>query len=336
MRFRRLGDSGLLVSEIGLGTMIFGEASERGVSSKESGRIIDAFLASGGNHFDIADVYAGGRAEEIVGQAVRGLRDQVVITTKVRWPMGDGPNDAGLSRFHIVKAVEASLRRLQTDAVDVLYLHGWDPWTPLSETMATLADLVAAGKVRYVGVSNFKAWQVMKALAISDQRGWPRFVAAQYQYSLVVRDIEPEFSDLLPAEGVGLVPWGPLGGGFLSGKYRKGDRPTNGAGGRIGSTPDEWEESWVRRATARNWTILDEVSAIAARHGATQSQVALSWLLSRASVSSVVVGAKTREQLADNLGALTLLLSSNEIAALDEVSSIPVPYPYRSISTVTR
>ena len=336
MNFRRLGDSGLLVSELGLGTMTFGEESDRGVAPSDARQIIEMYLDAGGNHFDIANVYAGGRAEEIVGEAVRNVRDRIVLTTKVRWPMGVGPNDAGLSRYHIVNAVEASLRRLGSDAIDVLYLHGWDPWTPLVESLGAVADLVRAGKVRYIGVSNFKAWQVMKALAISDRHAWPRFIAAQYQYSLVVRDIEAEFVDLLPSEGLGLVPWGPLGGGFLSGKYRRGERPSDSAEGRIASTPDDWEESWARRSTERNWEVVDMVGVIAARHQSTHSQVALRWLLNRTAVSSIVVGVKAASQLAENLGALSLNLTPDEQATLDESSRLPAAYPYRSINSEAR
>ena len=289
-----------------------------------------AFLEAGGNHFDVADVYAGGRAEEIVGEAIRDVRDRVVLATKVRWPMGQGPNDAGLSRYHILNAVEASLRRLRTDAIDVLYLHGWDPWTPLQESMAALADLVRSGKVRYVAVSNFKAWQVMKALAVSDQRGWPRFVAAQYQYSLVSRGIEQELTELFAAEGVGLVPWGPLGGGFLTGRYRRGERPSDAAAGRLATAPDDWEESWARRATDRNWTVLELAATIAGRLGSTVSQAALAWLLAQPTVCSVVVGVRTTAQLADNLGAAEIGLTADHIAALGEASRDPSGYPYRA------
>jgi aryl-alcohol dehydrogenase-like predicted oxidoreductase len=336
MKYRRLGDSGLLVSELGLGTMTFGEESERGVAAAEARRIIEAYLEAGGNHFDVADVYAGGRAEEIVGEAVRDARDRIVLATKVRWPMGLGPNDAGLSRYHILKAVEASLRRLRTDAIDVLYLHGWDPWTPLQESMAALADLVASGKVRYVAVSNFKAWQVMKALAVSDLRGWPRFIAAQYQYSLVSRGIEQELTELFAAEGVGLVPWAPLGGGFLTGRYRRGERPEEAAAGRLATAPDDWEESWVRRATDRNWAILDVAGAVARRRGCTVSQVALRWLLAQPTVSSVVVGVRNAAQLADNLGAAAIELDREEVIALTEASKVPLAYPYRSAGSDER
>jgi len=336
MKYRRLGGSGLLVSELGLGTMIFGENSDRGVAAADARRMIDAYLDAGGNHFDVANVYAGGRAEEIVGEALAGKRDRVVLTTKVRWPMGEGPNDAGLSRYHMFNSVEASLRRLGTDVIDVLYVHGWDPWTPLTETFSALHDLVSAGKVRYVGVSNFKAWQTMKALGLSDCKGWPRFIAAQYQYSLVVRDIEAEFTDLCLSEGVGLVPWGPLGGGFLSGKYRRGKPPTDASQGRIASTPDAWEESWARRATDRNWKIIDAVKEIASKQGRAASQVSLAWLLAQPAVSSVILGARTLEQLVDNIGAVTLELTPAELCLLDQASALPAAYPYRSVNAAMR
>jgi aryl-alcohol dehydrogenase-like predicted oxidoreductase len=337
MNHRRLGNSGLLVSELALGTMIFGERSERGVAAPDARRIIARYLDLGGNHFDIADVYAGGEAEAIVGDAVKSARDRLILTTKVRWSTGTDPNDAGLSRYHIMGSVEASLRRLQTDRIDVLYMHGWDAWTPLGESLRAFDDLVAAGKVRYVGVSNFKAWQVMKALGLSDQNGWARFVAAQFQYSLVVRDIEPEFLDLCETEGVGLVPWGPLGGGFLSGKYRPEHRPTAAAEGRLATTPDAWEESWNRRATERNWKILAEIEEICGAHSAsTASQVALAWLLGRPAVASIVVGARTLEQLDDNIRAVDVKLTSHERSQLDGASATPLAYPYRGVNSAMR
>jgi len=334
MQHRRLGNSGLLVSELALGTMIFGEKSDRGVPADVAARIIGRYLEAGGNHFDIADVYAGGAAEEIVGSAIRASRDRLVVTTKVRWPTGSDANQAGLSRYHIFNSVEASLRRLQTDRIDVLYMHGWDAWTPLEESLRAFDDLVTAGKVRYIGVSNFKAWQVMKALGLTDRHSWARFIAAQYQYSLVVRDIESEFSDMCAGEGVGIVPWGPLGGGFLTGKYRR-DRPPAGAG-RIASTPDEWEESWQRRATEENWAILDAVGAIAAAHGATHGEVALAWLLTRPAVASVVVGARTVEQLERNLPGAELKLASEEVERLDSISATPRSYPDRAVNSHSR
>ncbi len=327
----------MLVSELALGTMIFGEESARGTSADEAERMICHYLDSGGNHIDLADVYARGRAEEIIGQVVKGRRDQVVLTTKVRWPMGSGVNDVGLSRYHIQLGVEASLRRLQVETIDLLYLHGWDPLTPLEESLRTCDDLVRTGKIRYIGVSTFKAWQIMKALGICDKQGWVRFIAAQYQYSLVVRDIESEFIDLCQVEGLGLVPWGPLGGGFLSGKYRMNQRPQSASDGRLAVTPDTSEEAWIRRATDHNWRVLDAVNTVAQNHpGSTPAQIALAWLLTRPAVASVIVGARTLNQLKDNLMAADLQLDEDEIAQLNTVSDMAAGYPYRMVNTKTR
>lgn len=329
MNYRQLGRSGLLVSELSLGTMTFGDDSARGTPEKDAALMIERFLEVGGNFLDTANVYTGGRSEEIVGKALRGRRDQVVIASKVRGAVGPGPNDEGLSRKHILNAVHASLKRLQTDYLDLYYLHVWDPLTPLEESLRALSDLVTQGLVRYVGVSNFKAWQLMKALALQEARGWHRFVAAQYQYSLVQRDIEPEFSDLCGSEGLGLLPWGPLGGGFLSGKYRPGDKPSEG---RIATHGDEVEEAWQRRNTAQNWRVVEEVDALAQARGASHAQVALAWLRAQPAVSSVILGARTLEQLEDNLGAAALELTPEELSRLSAVSQPPERYPYRMIA----
>jgi len=331
MRYRSLGRSGLKVSELCLGTMVFGEQSDRGTSPQTAANIINHFLDSGGNHIDTANVYAGGRSEEIVGAALRKKRASVVLATKVRFEMGAGPNDQGLSRVHIMYAVEASLRRLGTDYIDLLYMHCWDPLTPIEESLLAFDDLVSAGKVRYIGVSNFKAWQLMKALAVSDANGWSRFIAAQYQYSLVVRDIEREFIDLCQSEGVGITPWGPLGGGFLSGKYQPGQGPE---AGRLSKMTDDTEEAWHRRATSRNWAIIDAIESIAAAHtGATYAQIALAWLLNQPQVDSVILGVRTIKQLEDNLGAAELELSDAELHMLSEASALAESYPYRFIET---
>lgn len=337
MKYRRLGNSGLLVSELALGTMIFGEQSERSTPASEAQKMIDYYLDAGGNHFDLADVYAGGRAEEIVGDTVMRVREKIVLTTKVRWPTSSGPNDCGLSRYHIQQSLEASLRRLKTETIDVLYMHGWDALTPLEESLRTLNDFVSSGKVRYIAVSNFKAWQIMKALGVSDQNGWVRFIAAQYQYSLVVRDIESEFIDLCEAEGLGIIPWGPLGGGFLTGKYKPGEKPNSASDGRIAVTPDAWEESWARRSTDHNWGIMQVINQVVQAHpGSTPSQVSIAWLLSRPCVASVIIGARTLGQLTDNLKASDLLLSEEEIKQLDDISAVPQAYPYRSVITSGR
>jgi len=330
MRFKPLGNSGLIVSELCLGTMIFGEDSKRSTPADQAKKIIHCFLDSGGNHIDTANVYAGGRSEEIVGKAIQDRRDQVVLATKVRFAMGDGPNDQGLSRHHILQSVEDSLRRLKTDYIDLLYMHCWDPVTPIEESLNTFNDLVTQGKVRYIGVSNFKAWQLMKALAVSDANGWARFIAAQYQYSLVVRDIEDEFIDLCLSEGVGITPWGPLGGGFLSGKYHVDQRPDEPGEGRLATTLDHDEEAWARRATDQNWQILETIAQIIGDHpSATYSQVALAWLLAQPAVDSIVLGVRTEQQLQDNLGAADLHLTEAQIDRLDKASNIERGYPYR-------
>jgi aryl-alcohol dehydrogenase-like predicted oxidoreductase len=328
MRYRRLGRSGLLVSELALGTMVFGEDSQRSTSPEDAVKIIHRFLDAGGNHIDTANVYAGGRSEEIVGKAIKGRRDRVVLATKVRFSMGEGPNDQGLSRYHILQGVEDCLRRLDTETIDLLYMHCWDPLTPIEESLRAFDDLVTAGKIRYIGVSNFKAWQLMKALASSDANGWARYVAAQYQYSLVNRDIEPEFTDLCLSEGVGITPWGPLGGGFLTGKYRRDERPEEG---RIAAMPPETEEAWDRRNIEQNWRIMDVVNDLAAKHDATHSQVALSWLIAQPAVASVIVGVRTLDQLEDNLGAVEVQLQAEEIRDLDRESALKEGYPYRFI-----
>ena len=326
MKMKPLGRSGLIVSELCLGTMIFGEEGPRGTDEATAVRMIHQFLDAGCNFLDTADVYADGRSEEIVGKALQGRRDKVILATKVRFATSEDANDIGLSRRHIIAGCEASLRRLDVDTIDLLYAHMWDPITPIEETMRALDDLVTAGKVRYLGVSNFKAWQVMKALGMSAAQGWARFVAAQYQYSLVERGIEREFTSLFTSEGLGQAPWGPLGGGFLSGKYRRGERPQEG---RIAVMEDHTEEAWHRRATARNWDIIDAVGEIAEAREKTYPQVALAWLCAQSTVVSPIIGARTPEQLSDNLGAVGWELTAEELVQLDEASRIEEGYPYR-------
>jgi len=331
MKFKQLGRSGLLVSDLSLGTMIFGEASERGSSTAEAERMIQRYLDAGGNCLDTADVYADGRSEEIVGRTIKGRRDQILVASKVRFASGQGNNDEGLSRHHILYAVHASLRRLQTDYIDLYYMHGWDALTPLEESLRTFDDLVTAGKVRYIGVSNFKAWHVMKALALSESRGWIRFVAGQYQYSLVTRDIEYEFKDLCNSEGISIMAWGPLGGGFLSGKYQRNQPPQQAVEGRIATAKAELEEAWQRRSTDRNWQVVDTVRQIAQEHGATPSQIALAWLRAQPLVSSVILGARSYSQLEENVGAADIELTAEERTRLDSASALPDLYPYRLI-----
>ncbi|MEM6530393.1 MAG: aldo/keto reductase [Chloroflexota bacterium] len=328
MQNKRLGNSGLYVSDLSLGTMLFGEDSGRSTPEDEAIRMVHAYVDHGGNHIDTANVYAGGRSEEIIAKALQnGRRQQVTLATKVRF--GASPEadmGAGLSRRVIMEQVERSLRRLGTDVIDLYYMHGWDPHTPIAESLRAFDDLVRDGKVRYIGVSNFKAWQVMQSLGLSDQHGYVKFVAAQYQYSLIVRDIEYEFSSLFASQGIGCMPWGPLGGGFLTGKYKRDEQPTQG---RIADTGDDLEEAWERRATQRNWRIVDAVEQIAGERGATVPQVALAWLRAQPIVSSVIIGARTMEQFADNIAAAELDLTTEELSMLDEASALPEMYPYR-------
>lgn len=329
MKYNPLGASGLLVSELCLGTMIFGEDSQRSTPAEIATHIIHRFLDAGGNHIDTANVYANGRSEEIVGKAIRGKREQVVLATKVRFSMGSGPNDTGLSRVHVQNSVEASLKRLQTDVIDLLYMHCWDPITPIEESLQVFDDLVESGKVRYIGVSNFKAWQMMKALGLSDHHGWARFIAAQYQYSLVERNIEPEIRDLCLSEGVGIVPWGALGGGFLSGKYHRNRRPISPDEGRIAVMESDTEESWNNRDIDRNWEIIDIMDEIIMSYaGASHSRIALRWVLSQPGVDSAIIGVRTPEQLEDNLKTLELNLGEDELQRLSEVSALKPVYPY--------
>jgi len=272
VEYRRLGRTGLMVSELCLGTMTFG----RELDEEGSKGMVGAFLEAGGNFIDTADVYSQGLSEEITGRALKGLdRDSYVLATKVRFPMGDGPNDAGLSRKHVLSGCDASLDRLGLDHIDLYQVHCWDRLTPIEETMEALDDLVGAGKVRYVGVSNFAAWQIMKALGVSEARGLARFVSLQPQYSLVERNIEYELVPLCREEGLGILPWGPLGGGFLSGKYRRDERPPEGS--RIAGAPDDLEEAWDRRATERNWNVLDVIGEIYDETGKSYAQISLNW-----------------------------------------------------------
>jgi len=329
LKYNSLGSSGLLVSEASLGTMIFGEDSDRSTNEATALEMIDRYIEAGGNFIDTANVYAEGRSEQIVGKALENYDpDDLVVATKVRFKMGEEPNDAGLSRKHVLQACEASLNRLGLDTIDLYYLHTWDPITPIEETMRALKYLIDSGMVNYIGLSNFKSWQVMKALEAGKKIGTSPFVAAQYQYSLVERNIEREFVSMFEDEGLGLIPWSPLGGGFLSGKYKRGDKPSEG---RISSMPDEAEEAWHRRSSERNWEIIDLVGEIAEKRERSYAQVALNWLRQKPYVSSIIIGARTPEQLEDNLGAFDWELTREEINKLEDVSRPEEIYPYRFI-----
>jgi aryl-alcohol dehydrogenase-like predicted oxidoreductase len=285
-------------------------------------RQIGMCLDAGINLIDTADVYSSGRSEQIIGQALSGRREDVLLATKVRMPMGDGPNDAGLSRHHVIRGCEASLRRLDTDHIDLYQLHEWDGQTPLDETLSTLDHLVRSGKVRYVGVSNYAAWQLMKALGVSDRTGFPRFVSNQIYYSLQARDAEYELVPAAIDQGLGVLVWSPLAGGLLTGKYRRDQTAPEGTRRFAG-----WDEPPIHDED-KLYDTIDVLLDIATTRGVSAAQVALAWLIGRPGISSVIVGARTDQQLADNLGAADLTLTDDERSRLDQVSALPLLYPY--------
>jgi aryl-alcohol dehydrogenase-like predicted oxidoreductase len=326
MRYRQLGGSGLRVSVLTMGTMTFGGtggfASVGSTDLHAARRQIDRCLDAGVNLIDTANVYSNGLSEEILGQVLEGRRDDVLVATKARMPMGDGPNDAGLSRHHLLTQCEASLRRLRTDHIDLYQVHEWDGQTPLEETLEALDDLVHAGKVRYVGCSNYAGWQLMKALGVAERRGLPRLVSQQIHYTLQAREAEYELVPIAIDQSLGILVWSPLAGGLLSGKYRR-DQP-DPEGSRLLSG---WDEPPVRDQ-GKLYDIIDVIVQVAKERGGSPAQVALAWLLDRPAVTSVVIGARTEEQLADNLGAVELSLTTEERARLEEVSRPPLLYPY--------
>jgi aryl-alcohol dehydrogenase-like predicted oxidoreductase len=326
---RFLGRTGLRVSTLCLGTMTFGRES----SEADSHAILDRFVDAGGNFIDTADVYAESASEQIIGKwLARRNRDDVVLATKVRFPMGEGPNDLGLSRKHILSNIDASLRRLQTDYVDLYQVHAWDPVTPLEETLSTLDGLVKAGKVRYIGASNFSGWQLQKAIDISRRNGWEPFVSLQPLYNLLDRYTEWELLPLCQNEGLGVIPWSPLRGGWLSGKYRRGmDEAPQGT--RVRKAEEQgWSESWSAYNSERTWSVIDELAAIAKETGKTPAQVALNWVLNRPGVTAPIIGARTMEQLEDNLGAAGWALDEEQMERLNQISELEMPYPYDFIA----
>ena len=329
MEYRQLGSSGLQISALTLGTMTFGGAgnfAKVGATDLAGARRqIDMCLDAGINLIDTADVYSGGRSEEIVGEAIRDKRDDVLLASKVRMPMGDGPNDQGLSRHHVIAGCEASLRRLGTDHLDLYQVHEWDGMTPPQETLGALQYLVDTGKVRYVGVSNYAAWQLMKTLGVAEREhglGAARFVSQQIYYSLQERSAEYELIPLAIDQGLGTLVWSPLAGGLLSGKYRRGQDAPEGS-----RHLTDWNEPPVYDED-KLYDTIDALVGVADEHGVSAAQVALAWLLTRPTISSVIVGARTDEQLADNLAAAELTLSADELVALDEVSRPDLLYPY--------
>jgi aryl-alcohol dehydrogenase-like predicted oxidoreductase len=328
MEYRTLGRSGCAVSSLALGTMTFGNESDEAVSHSQ----LDAFVDAGGTLIDTADVYTRGASEEIIGRWLANqsaeIRGQLVLATKGRFPMGDGPNDLGLSRRHLRDALDASLRRLGVEHVDLYQVHAFDPLTPLDETWGFLDDAVRAGKISYVGLSNYTGWQVQKVVDLAEFRGLPRPVTLQPQYNLLVREIEWEIVPACESTGLGLLPWSPLGGGWLTGKYSKDQRPTGAT--RLGEDPERGVEAYDRRGTVqRTWDVIDAVEEIATARGIPMARVALAWLADRPLVTSVILGARTLEQLQDNLGAAGLHLDAQETERLDAASDpAPADYPY--------
>lgn len=327
MQYTTLGNTGLLVSRLCLGTMTFshGEGIYKhigDVRQPEADELVKAAFDAGVNFFDTADVYSGGASEETLGQSFKNLglaRSDVVLATKVYSRMGQGRNDVGASRGHIMDAVENSLRRLQTDHIDLYQIHANDTITPVDETLRALDDLVTQGKVRYIGVSNWQAWKIARSLGVSERKELARFETVQAYYSLAGRDVEREIAPLLAAEKMGLLVWSPLAGGLLSGKFDRNNQ--NPAGSRRSS----FDFPIVNKARA--WDIIDVMRPIAEAHDVSPAQVALAWLLSKPVVTSVIIGAKRKDQLEDNLGAMSLALSEEELNALDAVSELPPEYP---------
>jgi aryl-alcohol dehydrogenase-like predicted oxidoreductase len=326
MEYRLLGRSGLKISVLTMGTMTIGgkgKFAQVGTAGLEDARRQIAMCIDAGiNLIDTANVYSGGASEEILGGALGGRRPgNVLIATKARFPMGDGPNDQGLSRYHLIRECEASLKRLRTDVIDLYQVHQWDGLTPLEETMEALDTLVRQGKVRYVGCSNYSGWHIMKALGISEREHRQRFVSQQIHYTLEAREAEYELLPISIDQGLGVLVWSPLAGGLLSGKHRRGKTP-EGTRQLAG-----WPEPPIRDED-RLWRIVDELVAVGEARGVSAAQVALAWLLGRQAVTSVIVGARTEAQLQDNLAAANLQLTTDERARLDSVSALPVLYPY--------
>ena len=326
MEYRTLGASGLRISVLTMGTMTFGGkggfANVGSTGVDDARRQVDLCLEAGVNLIDTADVYSDGLSEEILGEVLRGRRDDVLVATKVRMAMGPGPNDAGLSRHHILSGCEASLRRLGTDHIDLYQVHEWDGLTPLEETLEALDLLVQAGKVRYVGASNYAGWQLMKALGTAERTGLPRFVSEQVYYSLQARDAEYELIPAAVDQGLGVLVWSPLAGGLLSGKYRRGHQPADGS-----RQLTDWNEPPVYDQETL-YNTVEVLLAIGAEHGVSAAQVALAYLLGKPAVTSLVIGARTTEQLTDNLAAADLVLSAEEREQLDKASAPPLIYPY--------
>jgi aryl-alcohol dehydrogenase-like predicted oxidoreductase len=328
MEYRTLGSCGTSVSTLALGTMTFGSETDEEAAHAQ----LDRFVEVGGNLVDTADVYSHGVSEQIIGRWLAKqqpeIREHVVLATKGRFATGADPNEVGLSRRHLARALDASLGRLGVDTIDLYQVHAWDPYTPIEETLTFLDAAVRAGKIHYVGLSNFTGWQIQKTVDVADAHGLVRPVTLQPQYNLLAREVEWEIVPACQSEGLALLPWSPLGGGWLTGKYRRDERPTGAT--RLGENPNRGVEAYDRRgAHERTWGVLDAVEDIARSRGLSMAQVALAWLADRRTVCSVILGARTQEQLNDNLGAAGVHLSDDETRRLDQASDpSPADYPY--------
>lgn len=325
MEYERLGSTGAFVSRIALGTMTFGGKGTApwdqigALDLKAADELVGIALDAGVNLIDTADMYAAGESEEFLGRILAGRRREVMLATKLHARMGPGPNDVGQSRIHIMDALNDSLRRLRTDHVDLYQIHSFDPLTPIEETLRALDDAVRAGKVRYIGASNLAAWQLAKALGVSDRLDLSRFVSLQAYYSLIGRDLDREILPLVPDQGVGLLVYSPLAGGFLSGKFdRDGTTEPGARRAQAQNPPIDWD---------RGYAVIDALRAVAGRHGSTVAQTALAWVLAQPGVTSVIVGARRPDQLAGNLAASELTLTPDDLAELDAVSALPPAYP---------
>jgi aryl-alcohol dehydrogenase (NADP+) len=335
MEYRTLGASGCAVSNLCLGTMTFGTEADEQVSHAQ----LDRFVEAGGNFVDTADVYSNGGSEEIIGRWFANrpadVTEPVVLATKGRFPLEGSPNGQGLSNRHLTRALDNSLRRLGLDSVDLYQLHAFDAWTPMDETLRTLDAFVRAGKIRYWGLSNFTGWQLTKIVQLARQLGLTPPVTLQPQYSLLVREIEWEIVPAAQDAGLGLLPWSPLGGGWLSGKYQRDQRPTGDT--RLGDDPNRGMEAWERRGTERTWNIIDAVQKVAEDRGISMAEVALAWVTDRPAVTSTILGARTLEQLDTNLKAADLHLTTAEQEALDEASDLhAADYPYGELGVDQR
>lgn len=324
MEYRYLGGSGLRVSELCLGTMTFGDETDETAAHA----VLDRYTEAGGDFIDTADVYHGGASEEIIGRWLsRRRRDALVVATKAFWSTGGGANDVGAGRKHLISAVHASLRRLGTDYLDLYQLHCFDDATPIEETLSTLDTLVRTGLVRHLGVSNYAAWQLQKSVDVARFRGWEPFVAAQPLYNLIDREIETELVPVCRNEGVGIIPWAPMRGGWLTGKYRRG-MTSAPAGSRWDGDKQPWLGNWQDSVDERTWSVTDTLIAVADEIARTPAQVALRWLLQRPGVTAPVVGARDTGQLADNLGATGWILDDKQMARLTAAGDQPLPYPH--------